>query len=753
MNGVARLAVVAALTWAVAFGAVWLPGASAVLVAGCGSGAVALLVLTLRGVQPARVTAVFAIALAAAAIAAGHVWAEQPGRDALAAHEGATTAEVRVTASVAQAWPGAWRFAGRARLDSGERGDVVVLFTGERPDGLDVGAVVSVRGTTGPARTGERAVIRIRAARPPGLIERAGGAHAVAAGLRHGLAERSALLPGAGAALLPGLAVGDTSAVSDDLDQAMKTSSLSHLTAVSGSNCAIVVGAAFALAARCRAPRWARVSIALTALAGFVVLVTPEPSVVRAAAMATTAMLALLLGRTREGAAILGTAVTVLLCADPWLSTSIGFLLSVAATAALLLLARPITRTLSRVMPVSVAIVIAVPLAAQLVCSPILIILTPAVSVWGVLANVVAAPAAPLATVLGLLACLTAPVPFVGAASSALAWVPAQWVGSTAELFAGLPVASVAWFDGVGGALALAAVCAAVAAVLIGVRRRAVRLSAVGVIAVTVGVASGLWAVRSVVLPVTTPPDWSMAVCDVGQGDAIVLRSTDRVALVDTGRDPALLGDCLDRLRIGRIDLLVLTHFDADHAGGASAVIGRAGIVVHSPPGDAQHGRLLDEFRVAGSAIHPAVPGDELTVGTARVRVVWPPLGAPAGNDASVVVEWDDRALRAILLGDLSGQAQQRLLASRALRPPYPVVKVAHHGSADQWPRLYAALGSSLAIVPVGADNDYGHPRAETLEIVRNLGMAVARTDRSGLLLVSAQSAGLSLWRERMDAG
>lgn len=751
MSGVARLALVAALTWAAAFAAVWVPEVSALLLIVCAAGCVACVLIAGRRRSP--VSVVCAVALAAASIAAGHVWALQPGRDTLAAHTGATSAEVRVTASVASAWPGAWRFTGHARLDSGESGDVVVLFTGDRPDGMDVGAVVFVRGTTAPARTGERAVIRIRAARPPTVSVVASGADAVAAVLRNGLTDRSARLPGAGAALLPGLAVGDTSAVSDDLDQAMKTSSLSHLTAVSGSNCAIVVGAVFALAARCRAPRWVRVAVALAALAGFVVLVTPEPSVVRAAAMATTAMLALLLGRTREGAAILSTAITVLLCADPWLSTSIGFLLSTAATAALLLLARPITRTLSRVMPVSVALVIAVPLAAQLACSPILIILTPAVSVWGVLANMVAAPAAPLATVFGLLACLTAPIPVLGAALTAVAWVPAQWVGSTAELFAGMPVASVAWFDGIGGSLTLAMVCAAVTGMLVGVRRRALRLSAIGVIAVTVGIASGLWAVRSVVLPVTTPSAWSMAACDVGQGDALVLRSSGQVAVVDTGRDPALLGDCLERLRIGRVDLLVLTHFDADHAGGSSAVMGRVDTVVHSATGNAQNTRLLDDFRAAGSALHEAVPGDEVTIGTARVRLLWPPPESEAGNDASVVVEWEDGALRVILLGDLSGQAQQRLLASHVLRPPYPVVKVAHHGSADQWPRLYAALGSSLAVVPVGVDNDYGHPRAETIAIMENLGMAVARTDRSGLLLVSSTEAGLALWRERAGAG
>src|SRR5690606_11342294 len=84
-------------------------------------------------------------------------------------------------------------------------------------------------------------------------------------------------LPGQGAGLLPGLAIGDTGAVDAALAEAMKASSLTHLTAVSGANCAIVVGLVFAAAAGLRLPRWARVAVSVVVLAGFVLIVTPEP--------------------------------------------------------------------------------------------------------------------------------------------------------------------------------------------------------------------------------------------------------------------------------------------------------------------------------------------------------------------------------------------------------------------------------------------------------------------------------------------
>ena len=131
---------------------------------------------------------------------------------------------------------------------------------------------------------------------------------------------RSRAFPSPGAGLVPGLAVGDTSAVAPELDAAMKESSLSHLTAVSGANCALVVGLAFAAAAAVGARRGGARGRRRRRAGGFVLLVTPEPSVVRAAAMAAIAMLGVLLGRTGAGMAVLSPRrYALLLVADPWL--------------------------------------------------------------------------------------------------------------------------------------------------------------------------------------------------------------------------------------------------------------------------------------------------------------------------------------------------------------------------------------------------------------------------------------------------
>src|SRR6185436_3993896 len=91
----------------------------------------------------------------------------------------------------------------------------------------------------------------------------------------------------------------------------------------------------------------------------------------------------------------------------------------------------------------------------------------------------------------------------------------------------------------------------------------------------------------AVVTRVGRPADWQYAMCDVGQGDATLVRSGGAVALVDLGPEPAPLRACLDDLGIGRLDLVVLTHFDLDHVGGAEAVLGRADHVLTGPAGDA----------------------------------------------------------------------------------------------------------------------------------------------------------------------
>ncbi|MFD1722192.1 ComEC/Rec2 family competence protein [Amnibacterium endophyticum] len=572
---------------------------------------------------------------------------------------------------------------------------------------------------------------------------------AAAQALRDRFAALTAGLPGDGGALLPGLAIGDTRRVGRDLLQAMRDASLTHLTAVSGANCAVVVLAVLALGAQARLPRAARTALAGAALAGFVVLVTPQPSVVRAAVMTGIGLGCVVAGRRTAGAAALSLTTTVLLLLDPWIAWSAGFVLSVAATAGLLLLAPPLAERLARVMPPRLALLLAVPVAAQAACQPVLVLLQPGIPVLGVLANLLAEPAAPVATVLGLCACLLAPaVPALAAGLALLAWVPAAWIAAVARVIGALP--QLGWLPGLAGA-ALAALLTVLG--ILALRRRTanrIRLAAATCVGAAVLALGGAVVGGGVGRSVGTPTDWTLAACDVGQGDGLVLSSAGRFAVVDTGREPGAILGCLDRLGVRRIDLLVLTHWDDDHVGAADAVAPRVATALVGPADGGKQVRALSALRAAGARVQEAGRGDVARVGALRLEVLWPPRplgGVEPGNPASITLAVTGPGPSVLMTGDLGEEAQDALLALGPL-PRVDVVKVSHHGSADQSPRFYAAAGAALGIVSAGAGNDYGHPTARLLDILRSTGTAPVRTDQDGMVLVGQRDGRLRLWTE-----
>ncbi len=749
---------VAAVTWASAGLSTAIP--DAVLLA-VGLGLLSCIATAVLVWRRHPVVTVAAVALACAAATAGTVASLAPVRSQVAAleAEGGRHLELDVTVTGridGSADGGAWFDAAASRVRAGNATVVgsiparVLVDPGGRAAlaRASMGSTVSLSGRAIPAGTGERAVLVIRAGEVISATEPT-GVWAGFEGLRDGLVASTRGLPQPGAGLVPGLAVGDTSSLDPATEAAMNASSLSHLTAVSGANCAIVVGAAFALFALCGAPRGLRVGGAFVVLTAFVALVTPEPSVVRAAAMASVAMIAVALGRPAIGVAVLSLAVTVLLVVDPWLARSLGFALSAAATGALLMLARPLAGGLERWMPRALALVVAVPTSAQIVCGPLIVLIDPHVPLLGVAANLVADPAAAPATIAGALACI-APFPWLRDGLTALAWVPAAWIAAVAHTTSSVAAQNLPWPDGPAGAVLLALVGAAVHLAIVRPRRLP-RLTGVAsaAMAVVVGLVLGSTAVRTVAGPLTVPSAWQVAMCDVGQGDATMWRSGDATALVDTGPDPAALTRCLTQFGIDRIDLLVLTHFDLDHVGGSPAVIGRAALVVHGPVDGYADRRLLDRFAAAGAQLQQATTGTAGALGGTRWQALGPPPRAEPGNDASVAVDVAGAGFpRTVLLGDL-GEESQAALRRRVDVPRVQIVKVSHHGSADQDADLYRDLHPAVGLIGVGADNGYGHPTASLLSMLETLGTAIGRTDHDGALAAWLDADGrLTLWRE-----
>ncbi|MFZ7087796.1 ComEC/Rec2 family competence protein [Curtobacterium sp. RRHDQ10] len=566
-------------------------------------------------------------------------------------------------------------------------------------------------------------------------------------------------LPEPGAGLLRGLAIGDRSDLDEQTSGAMETTALTHLTAVSGSNCAVLVGLVVLAGRGVRAPRSVRAVGAISVLVGFVLLVGPDPSIVRAAVMATIVLVVDVVGRPVRGAPLIAVAVLVMLVWDPWYARSFAFVLSVLATAGIVVVAPPLTALLARRLWTPVAALVAVPIAAQTACWPVTVLLAPVIPTYAVPANLVSEPLAPVGTVIGLGACLLAPS-WPGGASvlAAVAWVPATAIAGIAGWFASLPFANVPWPDGVAGAVDATLLCGGIVVAAL-LRRRPVRAVVVAGVTVVAVVGVGVVVVPAAVLRASLPAAWGVAACDVGQGDAVFVRDADAVLLVDTGDDEDRLRSCLDLLGIDRIDVLVASHFDRDHVGAVGAVAHLVDVALVGPEGRSEDDRIVSTLQRAGADVQRASAGTSGTLGRLAWRILWPPPGTrTGGNDASLVLAVRPGpgprcagCLSGLFLGDLGERSQALLVRSVAAADlgPVDVVKVAHHGSADQDPALYRLVQARVGIVSVGADNNYGHPTASALEMLAAAGTTAVRTDLGGTTVLVAGPDDVLVWQER----
>lgn len=345
-----------------------------------------------------------------------------------------------------------WTVAATAVLVGGDWHRVQAPVEVLGPEGAVLDARVRVRGRLADA--GPAAVL-LRAGDPPTVTAPPRPVHAWAARVRDGARTAAAPLPPDVRGLLPAVTVGATGDVPPDLTAAMRTAGLAHVTAVSGAHFAIVGALVLAVTAALGAPRPLRAGAAAAAGGALLLVVGPEPSVVRAAVMGAVGLVGLLAGRRAPGPAALATAVVVLLVADPWLAVEVGFVLSVAATAGLVLLGGPLVDRWAPWCGRDVAPLLAAPVAAQLGCLPVALALWPTFAPWSVLANVAVVPAVAPATVLGLLAAVLAgPWPAGAALLAAGAGAACWWIATVARWTAGLPGASLAWWPGVGGTVA-----------------------------------------------------------------------------------------------------------------------------------------------------------------------------------------------------------------------------------------------------------------------------------------------------------
>jgi competence protein ComEC len=736
--------------WAGALAAVWVPEQWC-LAAGLAA-LVAVLISALAPSGRRYVPTLLAVVLVGAGVAAVALARAEAVRDGPVAALARQRALVVLTGTVTadpRAVEGPFGTRILVRLAVGRRQPVLV-FGDDGWKRLAMGERVRFTGRLAPADARDRDLAALATPRgPPERIGRAGVGWRATDALRASIREAVAHRPESQRALVPALVDGDDAGMPPDLTQDFRTTGLTHLTAVSGTNLTLVVGFLLVVA------RWVRVRgrwlgvVGAVGIVGFVLLARTEPSVLRAAAMGTVALVGLGRGGWHRGVRGLGVAVVGLLLLDPGLAVTAGFALSVLATAGILAVAPTWRDALAAWLPRWLAEAIAVPAAAQLACTPLVAALSGQVSLVAVAANLVVAPVVGPATVLGLLAGLVGLVSDVAGTlvGTAAAWCVA-WIVTVARHGASLPGAAVDWGTTPWSLVLLVAATAAVVWLAPVVLRHRVSgaTACVALVVVTVvGPPSPGW-----------PPDgWLFAACDVGQGDALVLRAGPGSAVVvDAGPDPHPADTCLRRLDVERVPLVVLTHFHADHVDGLS------GVLAHREVGEVDVTRLADppggvasvegDVAAAGLTTQVAPYGVTRTVGDVTLQTLWPlpdsPTAGPGdgstANEASVVLLAQVAGVRLLLAGDVEPEGQA-VLARMLPGLQVDVLKVPHHGSRYQDLAWLDSLGARLAVVSVGADNDYGHPAAATLDDLAAHGTEVLRTDRDGDVVVAVRDGHL----------
>jgi len=547
-----------------------------------------------------------------------------------------------------------------------------------------------------------------------------------AAGLGRGMPAREA-------ALARGFVLGEDEAIDERTEEDFRRAGLSHLLAVSGQNVTLLALLAMPLLGALGIPLRERLVWVLALIAVYVPVAGAGPSIQRAGAMGALGLLATLGGRRASRLYALVLAAVVTLAIDPGMAADVGWQLSFAAVLGILLLASPLRDRLLGSLGQgrwrrALAEGVAVTVAATLATAPLIAFHFETLSTTTLIANVLALPA-------------VAPAMWLGMCSAGLAQLP----GVPLEPLNGLNALLLAYVAQV------AEWCAAPEW-----GELEVSLDGGGLIAAYLGLGAGLlvcwrWprpiaALAVMALAFWLPLPWPggaaaepparglrVEVLDVGQGDAILLQPAGAPAvLVDGGPPGDGLARKLSEAGVDRLGAAIVTHDQSDHAGGIEELLGS--LPVERLLFARVHRGLLATATAAGADPQRIAAGSELQVGALRFQVLWPPpelltVATPAEdpNQLALVIEARWRDFSMLLTADAEAEAVP-------IEPgPIDVLKVAHHGSDD------AGLGGlleraqpRLAVISVGEDNPYGHPRPGTLRTLEQHGVPTLRTDEVG---------------------
>ena len=603
--------------------------------------------------------------------------------------------------------------------------------------------------------------------------------------IRAALREQSAQTIGYAPELLPGLVLGDRSQQTKETDNAMKVAGLSHLSAVSGAHTALVASAATLLFRSIRLPRPLVIAGFLATLLLFVQVVGMQPSILRAAIMGAIGAWALFFGRGAQALPLLSLSTMVNLSVWPELVHEVGFQLSVAATAGIVLGAQPLESWLHKhfakffpdILARFFSASLSISVTAQLACQPILLTFIDYVGTYSLPANLLATPLLPFITVPGTLAAgLSVVAPSISQIILHAVAVPTTAVGWISTTLAGLPAAKLPWPDGIVSTWLISLHWGASAIILVRLLRRqrepklpvrvvnsvsnrqkllprSNRPLSLANVAQSIIVVIAVVAHVAVFLPTQSgiiDDEWDIIGCDVGQGDMFLVRTgVDSAMVIDAGPDAALAQRCLAQANIVSIDVLVVTHLHADHYGGAEAIIDtiRPQQVIYSTGTDPSSS--LDTAGLPEQAQQANVSTVQIIDHAAldehhKVQLRWTVLAANtqtvSENNASVVLFIEiyrhGQVVEALFTGDLEEDEAARLLKQNRLPADVDILKVGHHGAQNGGVEILEHTSPKIALIGVGEDNTYGHPHKDILSTL-GPGTRILRTDQAGTFSVT----------------
>ena len=554
-----------------------------------------------------------------------------------------------------------------------------------------------------------------------------------------------AAFPSDTAGFIQALLLGDKTGLSYEDKNDLAIAGIYHAVAVSGMHISILLGMILRL---CGGNHRLAAALGLPAAAIFIVMTGAPASAVRAGVMQALVLCAPLVRRENDPPTTICAALLVLLAQNPWALLNVGLQLSFASTAGIVFFAGGLYRSLSEnrllsrlLRPKNVLSSLLRAMLTALCCTissmvfalPITALQFGTVSLAAPVVNVLALWMLSIVFCGGLLTALLAlALPAAaGVCAWALSW-PVRLVLLIVRGAAKLPFAALYLENGY---LIAAAVFLYGLALLLALRPRAVRFwqaaaAALLVTACCMGLSCADYAL----------PDASFSMLDVGQGQCLVSRSGKSVSVIDCGGQEDASGETAARFLLARgvtqVDRLILTHFDADHCNGVRQLLRRVRVktlyVPELSPENGLRTKLLFAAAQAGTEIRFVT--DDLTLPDGMR--IFAPTGSAEEPNAGLCVLAAGEKYDILMTGDLSEQAEYRLLSTHEL--PHAAVLVAgHHGAAASTSEaLLRAVKPEAVLISVGADNRFGHPAGETLRRIAKAGAAVYRTDLSGTITI-----------------